>query len=68
LFKILVLSPSLSKPHKNKKMTKTNPKEQKPKREMAPTERVVTFNVHRALKGYVRLEYIFFSSASFLVN
>ena len=38
---------------KGKKMAKTNQKEKKAKREMTPITRIVTFNVHRALKGYV---------------
>jgi len=33
-------------------MVKTNEKQSKVKREMSPLTRVVTFNVHRALKGY----------------
>jgi hypothetical protein len=31
----------------------TAQKEKKAKREMTPQTRVVTFNIHRALKGYV---------------
>lgn len=31
-----------------------NKKDKKEKRELLPSTRVVTFNLHRALKGYVR--------------
>jgi len=34
-------------------MARTSAAPKKEKREMTPATRVVTFNVHRALKGYV---------------